>query len=119
MNPTKADLLCTGRMPSKQAMARAKEPCGAPRLTLGHARHGLKTFNSTENNRGFAIGWFSIRVVLADVENQNEGTFRGSPGPKTGMRAHSPKPPFYETALLFPLETRKKQKKTHVVKAER
>ena len=26
------------------------------------------------------------------------------PGTKTGTRAHSPKPPFYETALLFPLE---------------
>ena len=24
--------------------------------------------------------------------------------PRTGTRAHSPKPPFYETALLFPLE---------------
>ena len=64
-------------------------------------------------------GWFSKRVVLADVpperkpergyvrmlprnENRSEGTFACSPGTKTGTRAHSPKPPFYETALLSP-----------------
>ena len=35
-------------------------------------------------------------------ENRNEGTFACSPGTKTGTRAHSPKPPFYETALLSP-----------------
>ena len=35
-------------------------------------------------------------------ENQNEGTFACSPGTKTGTRAHSPKPPFYETTLLSP-----------------
>ena len=34
-------------------------------------------------------------------ENRNEGTFACSPGTKTGTRAHSPKPPFYENALLF------------------
>ena len=61
----------------------------------------------------------SRRVVLADVppeqkpergyirmfpwnENRNVGTFACSPGTKTGTRAHSPKPPFYETALLSP-----------------
>ena len=37
-------------------------------------------------------------------ENRNEGTFACSPGTKTRMRAHSPKPPFYETALLSPGE---------------
>ena len=37
-------------------------------------------------------------------ENQNEGTFACSPGTKTGTRVHSPKPPFYETALLSPGE---------------
>ena len=69
--------------------------------------------------RGFTEGWFSKRVVLADVpserkpergyiqmcpqnQNRNEGTFACSPGTKTGTRAHSPKPPFYETALLSP-----------------
>ena len=36
------------------------------------------------------------------TKNQNEGTFGCSPGAKTGTRAHSPKPPFYETALLSP-----------------
>ena len=58
-------------------------------------------------------------VVLADVpperkpergyiqmfpwnENRNEGTFACSPGTKTGTRAHSPQPPFYETALFSP-----------------
>ena len=33
-------------------------------------------------------------------ENWNEGTFACSPGTKTGTRARSPKPPFYEAALL-------------------
>ena len=59
------------------------------------------------------------RVVLANVpperkpergyirmfprnENRNEGTFTSSPGTKTRTRVHSPKPPFYETALLSP-----------------
>ena len=62
----------------------------------------------------------SKRVVLADVprnenrnegtfgrspgtKNRNEGTFACSPGTKTGTRVHSPKPPFYETALLSPV----------------
>ena len=51
-------------------------------------------------------------------QNRNEGTFGCSPVPKTGTRVHSDvlwyqkqerghlhklKPPFYETALLFPL----------------
>ena len=35
-------------------------------------------------------------------ENRNEGKFACSPGTKTGMRVHSPKPPFYEPALLSP-----------------
>ena len=59
------------------------------------------------------------RVVLADVpperkpergyvrmfprnENRNEGTFACS----AGTRVHSPKPPFYETALLSPSDLR-------------
>ena len=37
-------------------------------------------------------------------ENRNEGTFGCSLVPKTGTRAHSPKPPFYKTGLLFFLE---------------
>ena len=35
-------------------------------------------------------------------KNRNGGTFGCSPGTKTGTRVHSPKPPFYETALLSP-----------------
>ena len=63
----------------------------------------------------------SKRVVLADVPperkpergyvcmlprngNRTEGTFACSCGTKTGTRVHSPKPPFYETALLSPSE---------------
>ena len=38
------------------------------------------------------------------TEDRNEGTFACSPGTNTGTRAHSPKPPFYETALLSPSE---------------
>ena len=42
---------------------------------------------------GFAKGWFP------------KGWFGGcSPGTKTGTRVRSPKPPFYETALLSPSE---------------
>ena len=37
-------------------------------------------------------------------ENRNEGTFACSTGTKTGTRVRSPKPPFYETALLSPGE---------------
>ena len=37
------------------------------------------------------------------TKNWNEGTFGCSPAPNTGTRAHSPKPPLFETALLFPL----------------
>ena len=40
------------------------------------------------------------------TRNRNKGTFACSPGTKTGMRVHSPKPPFYETALLSPGEMR-------------
>ena len=70
---------------------------------------------------GFAKGWFSKRVVLADVppeREQERGYIRVFPGTKTGMRVrlhvppeqktgtrvHSPKQPCYETALLFPRE---------------
>ena len=55
------------------------------------------------------------RMVLADFPPErkpergyirmfprNEGTFAFSPGTKTRTRVHSPKPPFYETALLSP-----------------
>ena len=57
--------------------------------------------------RGFAKGWFPkgwFWRMFPGVKNRNEGTFGCSAVPKTGTRAHSPKPPFYETALLFPLE---------------
>ena len=38
--------------------------------------------------------------MLPRNENGNEGRFGCSPGTKTGTRVLSPKPPFYETALL-------------------
>ena len=74
------------------------------------------------------ISWSGVRkrvvsksVVLADVprlpkpergyerrndgtKNRNEGVKEGTTVPNTGTRAHSPKPPFYKTALLFPLD---------------
>ena len=37
-------------------------------------------------------------------DNRNEGTFACFPERKTGTRVHSPKPHFYETALLSPRE---------------
>ena len=71
----------------------------------------------SELDRGFTTGWFSKRVVLADVfreRNRKKGTFGCSPERKleqgyvdvneTGTRVHSLKPPFYETALLSPLD---------------
>ena len=55
----------------------------------------------------FPKGWFvpperGYIQMFPRNENQNEGTFACSPGTKTGTRARSPKPPFYETALLSP-----------------
>ena len=69
---------------------------------------------------GLTKGWFSKKVVLADVpperkpergyirmfprnENRNEGAFACSPRTKTGTRVSSPKPPFYETTLFLPV----------------
>ena len=43
-------------------------------------------------------------------ENRNEGTFACCPGTKTGTRVHSPKPPFYETALLSPGDSSRETK---------
>ena len=45
-------------------------------------------------------GWFWR--MFPRNENRNEGTFGCSPGTKTGTRVRSPKPPFYQTALLSP-----------------
>ena len=42
--------------------------------------------------------------MFPGTRKRNEGTFGCSPVPKTGTRAHSPRPPFYETTLLCPLE---------------
>ena len=60
----------------------------------------LGNFSGARNNRGF--GGCSL-----DPTNCNEGTKSGTTDPpkngttvpKTGTRVHSPKPPFYETAL--------------------
>ena len=105
---------------SKPAQGSAQWPYICPSMLVwSHcdARRRGPTCNGYKN-RGLTKGWFSKRVVLADVpperkpergyirmfprnENRNEGTFACSPGTKTGTRVHSPKPPFYETALLF------------------
>ena len=65
-------------------------------------------------NLGLTKGWFPkgwFWRMFPRNENpergyirmqQNEGAFGCSPGTKTGTRAHSPKQPFYETALLSP-----------------
>ena len=45
--------------------------------------------------------------VHSDVpryEKPERGHIQMFPGTKTGTRVHSPKPPFYENALLFPLD---------------
>ena len=71
--------------------------------------------------RGFAKGWFPKgglwrmfpgppspepgRKKLNDGPPKSEQGYRkGTTVPKTRTRAHSPKPPFYKIALLFPLE---------------
>ena len=69
---------------------------------------------------GFPKGWFWRMFPQNENRNKgtfacsprtktgtwNDGTFACSPGTKTGTREHSPKPPFYETALLSPSDTR-------------
>ena len=62
---------------------------------------------------GFPKGWFwrmfpgpqnrneGTKNRTTDPENRNEGTKNGTTVPKTGMRALSPKPPFYKTTLFF------------------
>ena len=55
-----------------------------------------RMFPRNENRNGGTFG------CSPGTQNRNEGTFGCSPGTKTGTRAHSPKPPFYETALLSP-----------------
>ena len=60
----------------------------------------------------FPKGWFwrmfsrneNPERMFPRNENRNEGTFGCSPGTQTGTRVRSPKPPFYETALLSPSE---------------
>ena len=85
-------------------------------LTLGAISRN-KFFQSS----GVRESVVSKRVALADVplypipergyirmfpgmKNRKEGTFGCSRYQHPGMRAHLPKPPFYETTLLFPLE---------------
>ena len=50
----------------------------------------------------------NIIRMFPQNENRNEGTFACSAGTQTGtrvtQRVHSPKPPFYKTALLSPRE---------------
>ena len=89
-----------------------------PKWVRGAQRNGCR--NSLEK-RGLEKQGLALLGVLADVpperkpergyirmfpwnENRNEATFACSPGTKTGTRARSPKPPFYETALLSPSE---------------
>ena len=43
--------------------------------------------------------------IFPGTKNRNEGTCGCSQAPKTGRRARSPKPPFCETTLSFPLDT--------------
>ena len=75
--------------------------------------------SKTQSSR-LTKGWFSKRVVLVDVPLERKperGHIRMFPRTKTGTRLRShvardenrsegtcAKPPFYETALLFPLE---------------
>ena len=80
--------------------------------TLKKARKSLKT-----KNRWLTKGWFSKRVVLTRVRSHvpperkpERGYVRMFPGTKTGMRAHSSNPPFYETALLCSLDKKEIQK---------
>ena len=77
--------------------------------------------------RGFAKGWFpkgwfpkgwfggcsldpqtgtNMQKRNDGTKNRNGGTKTGTTVPKTATRVHSPKPPFYKTALLFPLDLR-------------
>ena len=83
--------LCTG--PARSLRAGFIGGCqkgGFPKGGFGGCSPGTKP------ERGY------IRMFPQN-ENRNQGTFACSPGTKTGTRARSPKPPFYETALLSPV----------------
>ena len=68
---------------------------------------------------GFPKGWFwrmfprnekigtSVRSDVPPERKPERGYVRLFPRNETGTRAHSPKPPFYETALLSPLTNKK------------
>ena len=70
--------------------------------------HGLGRGQTMGRGRsGDCESVVSKRVVLAIVpgpQKPERGYKNGTTVPKTGTRAHSPKPPFYNIALLFPLE---------------
>ena len=93
--------------------------CDPPHRTTGYSYTYRIYVSRYRKVWGLTKGWFSKRVVLADVpperkpergyiwmlprnEIRNEGTVACSPGTKPGARVRSPKPPFYETALLSP-----------------
>ena len=44
------------------------------------------------------------KPVSLDPQNRNEGTKKGMMVPKPGTKVYSPRPPFYRTALLIPLD---------------
>ena len=60
------------------------------------------TFGGSQKG-GFG-GCSSVPQTGTRVHSDVPRTKNQKEGPKIGTRAHSPKPPFYETALLFPLE---------------
>ena len=64
----------------------------------------VRTVSARTNGKSGKSGRVALSgVALSGVEKPERGHKKRNDGTKTGTRAHSPKPPFYE-ALLFPLE---------------
>ena len=72
-----------------------------PRSYRGNAHSKSANFEGRHSG-GHLLG----RPLLFTSNKKPERAYkkRNDGPPKTGTRAHSPKPPFYKTALLFPLE---------------
>ena len=88
---------------------------------FAHTKQGHPKIGEDRKTRRSPKGWFpkgwSWRMFTQNenrnegtfgcsprTKNRNEGTFACSHGTKSGTRVHSPKPPFYQTALLSPCE---------------
>ena len=78
--------------------------CGASQKGGFHKSCFLRMFLGTKNRNEGAKKRNDGPQKPEWGKNRKEGTKKRNDGTKTGTRVHLPKPPFYKTALLFPLE---------------